>query len=374
MAEYDLAVLGGGVMGCSVALHVARAGLRTILIEGRGGLCTQASGVNTGHVAVMDGRTYRVPYALRSLDLWQRAGEWLGADVGFRVRGGLKLAFTEAEADALAASVAEMRAEGATLELVGANRARELEPALSGEVRAAAWSPCDGYANPLRISDGFKAALRRERVEVRLDAPVWRIEAGPPFRIESGDEPVLARRLLIAAGAWMGELGRLVGIELPMRCRVSQVTVTERQVPLIRTAIGSVSDTLSLKQVDNGTVLIGGGWQGLGNPADGPREVVPEHLVGNLRLACVAVPGLAHARVVRTWLGLEARVPDNLPLNGALPGVAGAWVLGAVHTGFALSPAMTELMSSMILGRAGPVPMFDPARLAGPLPEAAYVR
>jgi len=143
------------------------------------------------------------------------------------------------------------------------------------------------------------------------------------------------------------------------------VTVTERQPRMIRTLLGTATDTLSLKQVDNGAVLIGGGWQGIGSLEDGPREVVPEHVVGNLRLACATVPALVQARAVRTWLGLEARVADNLPLAGALPGIANAWVLGAVHTGFALSPAAAEMMASVMLGRAPAVPAFDPARFAG---------
>ena len=181
-APYDLAVVGGGVMGCLVALHMARAGMRVVVLEARNGLCTQASGVNTGHVAVMDGRPYRVPYVLRSMDLWARAGEWLGTDVGFRSLPGLKVAFTEPEEEEMVASVEAMRTEGATLEMVGANRAREIEPGLSTAVRAAVWSPRDGYANPLRIADGFTAALARAGVAVRLDASVQTIDAGSPLK------------------------------------------------------------------------------------------------------------------------------------------------------------------------------------------------
>ena len=142
-------------------------------------------------------------------------------------------------------------------------------------------------------------------------------------------------------------------------------------MPVIRTVLGTATDTLSLKQVDNGTVLIGGGWQGIGSPADGPREVIPEHVIGNLRLACAAVPALAGSRVVRTWLGLEARAADNLPLAGPLPGIPDGWVLGAVHTGFALSPAVAEEMAAVMLGRAPAVPAWDPARFAAAAGVAA---
>lgn len=367
-AAYDLAVIGGGVMGCTTALLLARAGMQVAVIDSRSGLCTQASGVNTGHVALMDGRAYRVPYVLRSMDLWQQAAGWLGADVGWRDRVGLKLAFTEAEAGELAHQVAETREQGGVAEMVGANRARQIEPAVSSRVLAAAWTPREGHANPLLLANAFTAALAQAGVAVQLDAPVQAIDAGPPFAVETPAGTLRAQRLLLAAGVWMGPLARMLGVDLPMVCRVSQVTVTERQPPLIAAMVGVASDTLSLKQVTNGTVMIGGGWQGIGNPVDGPREVIPEHVVGNLRLACAAVPALAQARAVRTWLGLEARVADNLPLAGALPGVANGYVLGAVHTGFALAPAMGQLMADAIAGHAAPPAAFDPGRFlqAGP--------
>jgi len=366
-ATYDLAVIGGGVMGCTVALQLARAGMQVAVLDSRSGLCTQASGVNTGHVALMDGRPYRVPHVLRSMDLWQQAACWLGADVGWRDRMGLKLAFTEAEAEELAQQVAETRGQGGVAEMVGANRARQIEPAVSGRVLAAAWTPREGHANPLLLASAFSAALAQAGVAVKLDAAVQGIDSGPPFAVETPAGTIRARRLLLAAGVWMGPLARMLGVDLPMVCRVSQVTVTERQPPLIAAMLGVASDTLSLKQVTNGTVMIGGGWQGIGNPVEGPREVIPEHVVGNLRLACAAVPALAQARAVRTWLGLEARASDNLPLAGALPGVANGYVLGAVHTGFALSPAMGQMMADAIAGRAAPPAAFDPGRflLAG---------
>ena len=367
--EYDIAVLGGGVLGCTAALHLARAGMRVAVLESRGGLCTQASGVNTGAIGVMSGRPYRVPYALRSMELWQGARTWLGADVGYQVQTGLKLAFTDAEAAQLEESVRAMRVEGGALEMVGPNRARELEPAASGPVRAAALSPRDGYANPLLIARAFRGALAAAGVDVHLNARVSRIDTGPTYAVHHGQPgPLLARQVLLAAGVWIGELAGLVGVSLPVLCRVSQVTVTERLAPLLRHGISTASGMLSLKQVANGTVLIGGGWQGLGNPADGPLEVVPENLIGNLRLACAAVPALAQARAVRTWLGLEARVADNLPLAGPLPGHPGAWVLGAIHTGFALSPIFGLLMAQQILGRTPDLPLFDPARATAPVP------
>lgn len=365
-ASFDLAVLGGGILGCTTALLLARAGMHVAVVEAGTGLCTQASGVNTGHIGVMSGRPYRVPYALESIALWRNAENWLGASVGYHRKTGLKVAFTADEAALLEQSVALMRDAGGVLELVGVNRARELEPALSARTVLAAVSEEDGFADPLRMAGAFGRALGAAGAATVLGSPVVRLEAGPPFSVHTKVRTVRARRLLLAGGVWTGELGAMLDAALPTTCRVSMVTVTERQPTLMRCAVSTASGMLSLKQVENGTVLIGGGWQGIGSPAEGPREVVPEAVVGNLRLACTAIPALVKARTVRTWLGLEARVPDNMPLAGPLPGVPGAWVLGAVHTGFALSPAFASLMAGMIQGTRATVPEFDPGRFRNP--------
>lgn len=368
---HDIAVIGGGILGCTTALHLAHGGMRVAVVEARGDLCTQASGVNTGHIGVMSGRAYRVPYALESIALWRDAARWLGADIGYHRRSGLKVAFTEAEAAQLTEAVAAMREAGGVLELVGANRARELEPSLSRSVVLAAVSPEDGFANPLRMGSAFRSALDRAGIETFVSAPVTFLEAGRFFNVHTSAGIVLARRLLLAGGVWMGELAAMLGVELPTICRVSMVTVTERQAPLMRCSVSTASGMLSLKQVENGTVLIGGGWQGIGSPKGGPREVIPEAVIGNLRLACKAIPALAQARAVRTWLGLEARVADNMPLAGPMPGVPGAWVVGAVHTGFALGPAFGSLMARIIRGEVDPVPDFDPHRFVLPKVDKA---
>ena len=104
---FDVAVVGGGVMGCTIALHLARGGMRVAVLE-RHGLCTQASGINAGTLSMQHPpHPALVPYALGGRDLWRTSGDWLGAEIGFRERGGLVLAFTDEEAEALETRMAE---------------------------------------------------------------------------------------------------------------------------------------------------------------------------------------------------------------------------------------------------------------------------
>lgn len=103
-----------------------------------------------------------------------------------------------------------------------------------------------------------------------------------------------------------------------------------------------------------------------GDPTGGGDEIIPEHWIGNLRLAHYAEPALAKARVVRSWLGLEARFADQGPVAGAVPGVSEAYVIGGVFSGWTAAPFMGGLLADLVLGREPEMPLFDPARVMAP--------
>ena len=367
----DAIIVGGGVIGCTLALHLARAGMRVALLEREPALCSKATSVNTGNISIMWTRPYLVPYAMRAREMWRTTGDWLGRDCGFATRGGLKLAFTEAEVAALETATREMRAVGAPVEMVTGEEARRREPALSDQVLAASWCALDGYADATKSGLAFAPALDRAGVEIVTACRVTRIErAGGRYDVSAEDGTrVSAPRLVVAGGVWIEQILALAGIDLPVICRVSMVSVTERAPPLFRTVLGAATGVLSLKQSDNGTVLIGGGWQGLGDPDRGPAEHVPDNLMNNLRLAACAVPAIRRTRLVRSWLGLEARVADLKPLAGPVPGLPDTWVVGAIDTGYTLGPYFGRLMAQRILGEEPEMPLFDPARLLGGLSQ-----
>lgn len=360
---YDAAIIGGGIMGCTTGLHLARAGMRVIVVERRG-LCMEASGVNAGTLSMQIKRAALVPYALRGRELWQDAGRWLGREVGYRMPGGLTLAFTAAEAEMLRERMAARRDAGAPIEIVDPKRAREIEPGISQQVVLASYCPLDGYANSYMIGRGYRAALLGDGVALREWNPMKEIARDDGgFTVSLAEETLRAKRLVLAGGVWLNQALGFFGLDFPVNCRVNQVAVTERAPTLVRTILGVATGLLTLKQSANGTILIGGGWQGIGDPARGGVEVIPEHLIGNLRLAHYAVPTLARTRVVRTWLGLEANVPDYMPLVGPVPGVEDAYIIGCVRGGFTIGPFMGRLLAQRMLGQEPDMPLFDPARV-----------
>lgn len=356
--DYDIAIVGGGIMGCGAALRVTEGGMRAVVIE-QGDIGQGASGVNAGTLSLQIKRVKLMPYALRSLRAWEAMGD----AVGFHKTGGYTLAFNDREVKLLHERM-EMKANaGAPIRFVSVNELRTREPELTPKVVAASFCAEDGYANSSLTGQYYRRRMTDAGVAWREHCRVEAIERTTRgFSLTAGVERIHARRLLLACGGWLKEAAAMIGVDLPVQARVNTVSVTEPADRVFSTVIGHATGLLTMKQKPNGTVLIGGGWQGEGTPQEGRGRVSSATLVPNLRLAQFVVPALGHLRIVRSWTGFEANVPDYYPLAGAAPGVADAFILGCVRGGYTTGPYMAQLMGDFILGREPELPLFDPGR------------
>jgi glycine/D-amino acid oxidase-like deaminating enzyme len=361
---YDVAVIGAGVMGCSTALHLARAGMRVALLD-RGAICREASGVNAGTLTMQMTRAALIPYALRAYEMWMRMPEWCaGGHVKAVACPGLSVAFTEHEAAMLEERATARCAAGAPIELVSGSRAQEIEPGLSDGVMLAGHCPIDGFASAYLTGRAFRPALVSAGVALFENRAVGALDrTRGEVTVKTATGTLRARRVVLAGGVWLEEMAGWLGLRLPVKVLINQLVVTERIRPVMRTVLGVASGLLSLKQYENGTVLIGGGWQGIGDRQRGGVAVRPENLTGNVRLAAHTVPALREARVVRAWLGLESETDDALPAIGPIPGLPEAWIIGCVHSGYTSGPYMGRLLAQAILGEAPEMPLFPIERL-----------
>ncbi len=366
---YDAAVIGAGAMGATVALHLARGGMRTALID-RGEICREASGVNAGTLTLHMTRAALIPYAIKGQELWLQSEQWLGRDVGARAAPGFSLAFTPAEREMLEQRAAARAAMGAPIWLMTAAQALSIEPGLNPSLLAAAFCELDGHVTAYLTGRAYRAALMTAGVVLFEQTAVSGIEpAGPGYVIRRERHPPLrATRLVLAGGVWLETMLAWLGLRVPVKCLVNQLVVTERMRPVMRSVVGIANGLLSLKQFENGSVLIGGGWQGLGDPLRGGVEAIPDNLIDNIRLARHAIPALGETRVIRIWLGLESETADAMPMIGSLPGLEEAYVIGCVHSGYTSAPYMGRLLADRILGSEPEMPLFDPARLIHPAP------
>ena len=363
--DAEIAVVGGGVAGMSTALFLARAGRDVVVLE-RGVPWGDASGANAGTLSLQVKRTEVLDLCKLSLDVWKRFGAEMDIDVGYGQPGGLRVATNDAEVAHLREYSEEQRQGGLDFEWMEGNQLRDMAPWLSTSVRAATFCAEDAYSSPLLCGGALPAAVGKAggRIVGHAEVTDLKRENGG-YRIETKRGAMRVKVLVITAGPWSGQLARMLDVALPIYVDVNMLSVTEPAPKILDRVITHIGGILSLKQLANGTILIGGGWQGRGRFAGMEKFADHVRLGQNLTTAVSVVPDLAKLRLVRTWAGYEAVAPDALPAFGRLPGNDGAYIAAAARGGFTFGPAQGLLISEMILGKPSSTPIgrFDPARL-----------
>src|SRR2546423_4277268 len=208
-------VIGGGIWGCSIAYHLARAGVSDVLVLERGEL---ASG-NTSQAAGLVGQLRASELMARSImAVVERLTRWQaehGEDSGFRQVGSLKLALTDARVRELEAQVAQAQGWGLAVELIAPRDAQVRVPLLETKgVKACAWVPTDGYAEPYALAMALARAARRLGVKMRTQTPATAItiERGKVTGVETAKGPIAGETVVGAVGPWSELIGRALGL------------------------------------------------------------------------------------------------------------------------------------------------------------------
>jgi sarcosine oxidase subunit beta len=156
---------------------------------------------------------------------------------------------------------------------------------------------------------------------------------------------------IVAAGAWSATLLAGVGLTLPIETRPLQMLLTAPGAPALRPVLGAFDRRLSLKQLDDGAYLVGGGWPARITDHVGNRyEMLEESVGSSLETARAVFPPVRACALARSWAGLEAFTPDDLPILGPVPGIGGLLVAaGFSGHGFALSPMIGDILARLAL-------------------------
>ncbi|TPG59717.1 FAD-dependent oxidoreductase [Roseomonas nepalensis] len=369
--DCDVLVVGGGVVGLSTALFLAREG-RDVLVAERGEPGLGASTANAGslHVQLLayafgdvgDPGPLAEALALAppAVALWRELAAAAGETLSIRTEGGLILADTPDALDWLRRKTAFERARGIEAEVIGPAELRDLAPALRPGLAGASWCPAEGQMDPLR---GTAALLRLARAAGARVAPGLEVLSlardGAGYRVGVPGGAFRAGRIVNAAGPHAMAVAQMLGEALPMRLVVQQVIATSPGPPSLRPLVQWARRHLSLKQTDSGQLLIGGGWPGRLDE-DGAARLIREAVEGNLWTAGQALPMLSGLRVLRAWASPNIHL-DRGPLLGESarnPGLFHA----ITSNGWTLGPLVGRLVAEAILGRGGPPAAFAPGR------------
>jgi len=357
MQTTEILIIGGGVIGSSIAYHLARAG-RAVLVVDRDEIAAapSASWASAGGVRRQGRHRSEVALAIESSARWSTLEHELDADLEYRRSGNLMLAESDAHAQRLAAFVERQHRNGLNdVVLVDRHQARELVPRIAAQVVAGSYSPADGQADPILTTRAFATAAERHGAEYRtnitcdsLIAEGHRIKGA---RTSRGD--IEAETTILAAGAWSIKLAATVGLDLPLKVEALQmIRSTPGALGPLTPVLSSIGRALSLKQLPSGAFLVGGGWPGDLADDDESYRMRRENIEGNWREACAVFPAVAKQRIERAWCGLEATSTDNLPMVGMVPQSDGIVVAtGFSGHGFAIAPAVGRAVADVIEGK-----------------------
>lgn len=362
----EIAIIGGGVIGSSIAYHLARQGRHPLVIE-RGEVATEpvASWASAGGVRRQGRHQAEAALASEAIARWPSLPQELGADLGYRQGGQLLLAETDSEADQLAAFVRLQHDLGFDdVRLVDRQEALALVPGLNDRVVAGSYSPADGQADPPRTTRALAAAAQRHGATywtrtacLSLTTQGNRVTG---VRTERGD--VTAETVILASGAWSDTLAGDIGLRLPIHTRAFQMVLSTPATPgLLRPVIGALSRPLSLKQIDDGAFLLGGGWLGDPTPDRSSYTLRQSSVEGNWQTARGLLPAVGDQQIARAWCGLEAESIDEIPFIGWAPEHERLYLaLGFSGHGFAISPAVGRAVADDLAGQ--PVPSLSGLR------------
>ena len=384
----EVAIIGSGVMGASVAYHLALRGCRNVIVlEQQGAPGLGSTGKATGGFRCQFTTEVYVRISLLAREKLRRFPEELGVDPGYRPVGYLFMAKTPAQLSALRAAVAVQRAAGLQeVREVGPDEIRRLSPAVrADDLIGGTFCPVDGYIVPLEIMRGYIEAARRLGVRFEYDAGRVECLVGGGGKAGKRIEGVRTRRgeiatrcVVNAAGPWAGVVGQSAGVRIPVEPLRRQTAVTRPfpRLPADTPMTINVDDGFHFRVRDGRACLL---WPD-DLPADDPFDTTFDRrwLPEVLRRAHDRVPCFRDAEIdlERCSCGLYEMSPDKHALVGPAPGVDGFYLInGSSGHGVMHSPVLGLLLAEIILdggARTLDINALRPSRFAEgrPNPES----
>ena len=337
-------VVGGGLHGTSTGMHLAQKGLDVLVIE-KNSVGRHASGVNAGGVRQLQRDVAEIPLSVAAMDRWLHLDAFLGADLAEMCEftgnvGQLAVAENDAEMAQLEAREAELRALGWTHEeLIDRAELRRVSPALAQHCVGGLISRRDGHATPYRTSQAFRIKAQRDGVRFQEGTRVLGLaQVGDSWRVETTAGNFDSDVVVNCGGAWGWQVAEMIGELLPRGHFAASMMVSARVPKFLDPVVLGTGRKLSFKQADNGTVIIGGGILGIPDLEAETAEPVAERLVESARTVHDLFPIMRTATIVRCWAGLEALMPDQIPVIGPSKVARNLWhAFGYSGHGFQLS-------------------------------------
>ena len=381
----DVVVIGGGVVGTAIAYFLVKNNLDVILVE-KGAIAAGTSGRGEGDVLVCD-KTPGFDSRLTKLsqDLFPEIANELDYDISWTRKGSLLAIENEAEMEEAKKFCSQLAAEGLPVRILDKYEVHEDEPYLAPDIVGGMETDCDGSLNPMSLAYGLVHGVKKMGARILTHTAVIDIRLDAKGCIEGAvteHEEIFAKRVVNAAGAWAPEIGKLVGLHIPIRPRQGQILVAERTFPVARRKVMEFGYMMA-KFESNGYVrhvtpemekygvalvfepteaqnfLIGSSRRFVGLDSSCHIEVLRAMAQRAIRF----FPVIKDIKIIRSYAGLRPFTPDHLPIisETEIPGFYVA--AGHEGDGIGLSLITGKLISQMICDEP-PAISIEPLKLS----------
>lgn len=374
--SFDVAVIGAGAIGSSIAYYNALKGASVVLIDA-GDIAESTSSRSDGNVLVCDKQAgFDCLFAKASQDMFEGLSHELDFPIEWHQRGSLFLTETEEEFEIASKFCEEMKACGIPMRMMDQKEIQDDEPYLAKDIFGGLETACDGSVYPIGLTYGLALKAEKLGASLSLHNPVERIEKdGNAFQIYTRNGIVSAKNIVAACGVWSPVIGQMVGLDIPILARQGQILVSEQTFKVARRKVhefgymltkfgsGSYKRPVSERVERNGVAfvfeptaannfLIGSSRRFAGEDISCDIDVLQAMAERAVRF----FPVIADIKVIRSYSGLRPFTPDHMPIISDTP-VEGFYIAaGHEGDGIGLSPITGKVMADMI---AGDTPFMD---------------
>jgi len=355
----DIVIIGGGVVGCSIAYNLAKLGAKNIILLEKNTLASGATGRCSAGIRQQFGTKMNCILARESIKIFENLSQELEYDIELNQSGYLILAYTEKEVNQFKKNVALEQSLNIKARFITVEEAKEIVPPLNTEgILAATFCPTDGHANPFKTNFAYAEAAERLGVKIYTFTEVKEIETENHkiVAVNTDKGKVLTPMVVNAADGYSGIIGKMVGVDLPVYSQRHQILITEPIDPLFRPMLMSFSRNFYGQQTPHGSIIMGFG---------DPNERKDGNIGSSWQFAqemaqkmTAVLPLLKEVSMVRQWAGLYNMSPDAQPILGEHPQIEGFYMaIGFSGHGFMLAPITSKLIAELILKRKTSLPI-----------------
>ena len=350
----EVIIVGGGIMGCAAAYHLASEGVSVLVLEGSENIGNGGSTRNGGGVRQSGRDPRELPLAMYAIQhLWKSLSDMLDTDVEYYQQGNLRLGSTEKHRGILEDLTGKGAACGLDVRMIDGEEARQINPYLSQEVTCASWCPTDGHANPLMATMGYYKMARRLGAHFISGEQVVQIRKikGAARQVVTASGTVYeGEKIIVAAGYESRFIASTVGIDIPMQPVLLETLVTEAAPPMFWQMLGTADADFYGHQTTHGSFVFGlnSGYE----PYAKPGKPLSSSIASSA--ACRGImryfPSLSEIKIVRSWAGWMDSCADHVPVISPVEEVPGLILAcGFSGHGFGISPAVGLLLSQLAM-------------------------